>query len=381
MTHSLFHTLLAGSVGLDVLVAARVLFRRTAATERDQPHIIDSPRLLVALLWVGGLFVPRAFVVELVLHAFAAINITYVTLVVSLPLIGLTTLIGGRRHSGVELSRAVRVASVVLLLPAAVGVYATFVEPFRLQLERADVSIPRQRLGSAPIRIGVLADIQTARVTDYETRAVEQLMALKPDIILLPGDLFQGNDSTFAREESALRELIARLSAPGGVYCVLGNVDRRDRIERIIEDTHVRLLVNEIVRVEIRDRRLTIGGLELRCISRGARNVISEMEQTGEAGDVRVLMSHLPDVVHLLQPDTRIDLTVAGHTHGGQVVIPFFGPPITLSNVPRSVAAGGHHVMNGRQIYVSRGLGCERGLAPRIRFLCTPEITLLTLGD
>ena len=98
MTLSLFHVLLAGSVALDVLVAAGVMFRRPKETDPDQPLVIGSSRVAVAFLWTSSLFVLRAFVVEQVLHAFAAINITYVTLVVSLPLIGLTILIGGSRR-------------------------------------------------------------------------------------------------------------------------------------------------------------------------------------------------------------------------------------------------------------------------------------------
>ena len=80
-----------------------------------------------------------------------------------------------------------------------------------------------------------------------------------------------------------------------------------------------------------------------------------------------------------LLPQSRIDLVVSGHTHGGQIVVPFFGPIMTLSHVPRSVAAGGLHQIDGNYIYVSRGVGCERMQAPRIRFLCPPEISLLTL--
>ena len=94
---------------------------------------------------------------------------------------------------------------------------------------------------------------------------------------------------------------------------------------------------------------------------------------------MRILFAHRPEVVYRLGPNTRVDLVVAGHTHGGQVQIPFFGPPITLTSVPRHVAAGGLHDMNGRRIYVSRGVGWEHGHAPRVRFLCPPEATLLTL--
>ena len=60
--------------------------------------------------------------------------------------------------------------------------------------------------------------------------------------------------------------------------------------------------------------------------------------------------------------------------------LPLLGPHIILSQVPRAVGAGGYHVIDGRAIYVSRGVGHEGGQAPRIRFLCPPEVSLLLLG-
>jgi predicted MPP superfamily phosphohydrolase len=84
-------------------------------------------------------------------------------------------------------------------------------------------------------------------------------------------------------------------------------------------------------------------------------------------------------VVLDLEHDSGFDLVVAGHTHGGQVQLPLFGPAITLTGVPRHVAAGGQHEINGNLIYVSRGVGIERGQAPRLRFMCPPEIAILEL--
>jgi hypothetical protein len=74
---------------------------------------------------------------------------------------------------------------------------------------------------------------------------------------------------------------------------------------------------------------------------------------------------------------SEIDLVIAGHTHGGQISLPLFGPPVTLSEAPRHVAAGGLHELGGRPIYVSRGVGLERGEAPRVRLGARPEISLL----
>ena len=66
--------------------------------------------------------------------------------------------------------------------------------------------------------------------------------------------------------------------------------------------------------------------------------------------------------------------------HSVTVSIPFFGPPMTLSPLPRQVAAGGLHRLENGLLYISRGIGMESGVAPPIRFWCPPEVTLLVLG-
>ncbi len=98
-------------------------------------------------------------------------------------------------------------------------------------------------------------------------------------------------------------------------------------------------------------------------------------------GDVRILIAHRPDVVHELTPHTRVDLLAAGHTHGGQVQLPLIGPLSTASGVSRDFAAGGLHVIDGRALYVSRGIGVERGQAPRLRLGAPPEILIVTIAE
>ena len=90
--------------------------------------------------------------------------------------------------------------------------------------------------------------------------------------------------------------------------------------------------------------------------------------------------SHTPHTSHtsLTAHTARAHLALAGHTHGGQVVLPFFGPPMTLSRLPRRYA-GGLHDYHGLPLHVSRGIGMERGSAPQIRFLCPPEICVIEL--
>jgi hypothetical protein len=97
-----------------------------------------------------------------------------------------------------------------------------------------------------------------------------------------------------------------------------------------------------------------------------------------DAEGFHVVFAHAPDFS--LSADVGGDLLIAGHTHGGQVQLPLIGPLITFSHVSRRAAAGGiTDLGGGRQLLVSRGIGMERGSAPRLRFLCPPEIVVVDL--
>jgi len=370
-----FHAVVTCSTLIDACAAGLGLFAPWPGREGPGAGAIGLGRVARAAALTALAFALK--IPFLGVHAFGLIRLAYLDLVVLVPLAGLAVLVATRRRRVTPLARLAAWAGLGL---AAVGVYATLIEPFRLRLETARVAVDPLRAGRAAVRVGVITDFQTDQVTDYERGAIGRLMAQKPDVILLPGDVFQGPDDAFDRELPALRALLGRLSAPGGVYLVPGDVDQPpDRIFRLAEGTHITPLFNELVRATVGDRRLTIGGVELDSTTRDARSVVYRLETDEGGDDIRILFAHRPDVALTLRRRSRIDLVVAGHTHGGQIVIPFFGPPMTLTNVPRRVAAGGLHAIGGNAIYVSRGVGCERGQAPRVRFLCPPEISLLTL--
>ncbi len=194
-----------------------------------------------------------------------------------------------------------------------------------------------------------------------------------------PGDLFHGSTALFEEVKDDLRALLSRLRATGGVYFAFGDVDQPDRVLPLLDAAGIRVLENEVVDVQARGWTVAVAGVERDCDTEEARRVIERLETAPGGTDVRILLAHHPDVVKRLEPDSRIDLTVAGHTHGGQVAVPFLGPPVTLSMLPRRVAAGGLHEVSGNRLYVSRGVGLERSQAPRIRFLAPPEVSLLLL--
>jgi uncharacterized protein len=385
-SYDTFWFVVIASTVVDAVAAGMVLIGRHVPHETPSPRIIGIGRLLTAASITATVFLLKLVPLVLVgVRTFGVIHLIYADLVVLVPLVGIALLVGSRITVRGKRWRVLTTPACITALASLgaipVGVYATWIEPFRLQLETSRVSVSPRRDGSRVLRIGVLSDLQTVRVTEYERNAVARLMAQKPDIILLPGDVFQGTREAFEANGPALRDLLAQLDAPGGVFLVVGDVDRGGvLLHEFLGSTKVRLLVNETVQVEVGDRRVTIAGVDLDFTTGPARSAVDRMETGTAEGDVRILLAHRPDVVLGLRPKSRIDLVVAGHTHGGQVVVPWFGPPMTLSNVPRTVAAGGLHSLKGNAIYVSRGVGCERGQAPRIRFLCPPEITLLELG-
>ncbi len=307
---------------------------------------------------------------------FVAMHVAYFGLVVAVPLIALGTLVLGRR----ELHPTLVIGAAVCLLPVPFGIYASHIEPGWLRLDRIEVPVSPERSGSGTVRVGVLSDMQMANVGDHERRAVRELMAQEPDLILVPGDLFHMEPDRFAARLDDLRSLYSELHAPYGVYVVPGDVDGLPMLRQVIEGTDLELLLDTTTRVDVRDRQLLIGGLDLEFGSAEAAQIRDELLAEPADGAIAVQFSHRPDAVLELPPSSRVDLTVSGHTHGGQIVLPLFGPPLTLSEVPRDVARGGLHEVDGNQIYVSPGVGAERGGAPQIRFLDRPSVAVLEVG-
>ncbi len=243
-------------------------------------------------------------------------------------------------------------------------------------VERTDVQVPRQRAGDQPVRLGVVSDLQFSEVGPHERRAVERINAQRPDVILLPGDIHQGSNEEFRAELPEIRRLLGRLRAPGGVYFAAGDQETGPEARAALAGTGIRLLSDQTVRLRVRDRRIALTGLQLRPGAEAGRAALRR--SPGGAGDIRLVLAHRPDWVAFVPPG-RADLVVSGHTHGGQVQVPYAGPPTVASQVPRGVGAGGLHVLDGTRLYVTRGVGVERGQAPKMRIGSPPEVSVITL--
>jgi uncharacterized protein len=338
---------------------------------------------LVLMLLAGGIvtgvvtFISLYLLVPRGLDAWGFVHLSYLVLTVAVPMVGVVIVVDGWSD---RRSWAAIVVGALLIVPAPLGAYATHVEPQWLRTDRFELAVDPERTGDDPLLIGILSDVQTNHVGSHEQAAVDRLLAEEPDIILIPGDLFQGSRDEIQREAPAMRALLGRLEAPGGVYFVQGDSDHYLEMTTFLTGTDIIPLLDETIDVSFGDRHLMIGGTRNRePWSNRTSPIVPELEGAPEDGTIRILVSHRPDVVHELEPDSRIDLIVAGHTHGGQIVLPFVGPPVTLTDVPRDVARGGLHEVDGNPIVVSPGVGMVRGQAPQVRFLSRPSVTFVTI--
>ncbi|MGE0484112.1 MAG: metallophosphoesterase [Gammaproteobacteria bacterium] len=263
--------------------------------------------------------------------------------------------------------RAARLAVAAAIALAVLALDAFVVEPRALEVRRlriVDDRVPRA------LRVVLVADLQADTIGDYERHVLERVLAAAPDLVLLAGDYVQAPPSRRAAEEAALNDLLRDLDfgAPLGAFAVEGNAEDHGRDwPRLFAGTGVTPLTS-------RTTLTPLPGLSLTALT--LRESFASDLIVPAAPGYHLVLGHAPDYAL-----GRIDanLLLAGHTHGGQVRLPLLGPLLTLSRVPRAWAAGVTALPHGRTLVVSRGIGMERGYAPRLRFNCRPEIVIIDL--
>ena len=264
---------------------------------------------------------------------------------------------------------------------------ALAVEPgFSLILKEWTVEHPDWPAAAPSLRIGILTDIHAVEPWMSAHRIggiVDQLNAQKPDVIVLLGDYVNGLRPRYYTREVPIAEWVAPLQtlrAPLGVYAILGNHDwwsgQEADIRRAFWKTGIALLENRAVKVSRGRDHFWIAGLkdQLAEESRGPRDLEATLRHITDRAPI-LLLAHEPDIFDRVP--ASITLTLAGHTHGGQIYIPFVGRPAFFADNARYAKyAYGHIKKDGRHMIVSSGLGLSN--IP-IRFMVPPEIAIVTL--
>ena len=262
----------------------------------------------------------------------------------------------------------IRVLSIGAIPIEGVRTLESTVTPFDLEITRHEVFIDALPPELDGYRIAFLSDthvIPSRR--DYFRDVVAQTRALDPDLILLGGDLV-----TWRRHIAVMSAtLLDGLAARDGVYAVLGNHDYWSGAAEVIAALQARgieMLTNRGIDVRRGEAKLTVAGIDE--VYRGRPDPDAALRA---AAKVRVVVSHHPDIIDELEYQ-RIDLLLCGHTHGGQIRIPFFGP-LFVPSVHEGLYVSGFHRVRDVLMYVGRGIG---GVPP-IRVMCKAELPSFVL--
>ena len=250
--------------------------------------------------------------------------------------------------------------------------YALRVEPKWLTIEHVKVPIKNLPVDLAGFKIVQLSDLHYDPYTPLSLiqEAVEMTPRLKPDIIVLTGDYIVKK----AEPILDLVPILAKLNAQYGVFAILGNHDFPKMVKTVLsKEAHISLLINQGINLTIGQTHLYLAGL-----APGSQGNLT-LALENHLPDVPIfLLVHEPDLADNYAKDRRITLQLSGHTHGGQVRIPFIGAPV----LPYSGHKYDHglYQVNQMWLYTTRGIGViGPPFGPPIRFNCPPEITEITL--
>jgi len=257
---------------------------------------------------------------------------------------------------------------------ALVGVaYSTVIEPGWIEVTPVSLSLPGLAPEFCGFRIVHLSDIHmgdwmnAARLDEVVRLANEQ----SPDLVAITGDFIT------RRADSHMRDLVcglSRLKARDGVVAVLGNHDYwsgAQAVRDVLVASGVHEVANDFRTIRRGDSKLHITGVDDIIVGRDRLDLLLARLP---ADGVAVLLAHEPDFADESAATGRFSLQLSGHTHGGQVVVPLFGPLLLPPLVHRY--PNGYYQVGGMIQYTNRGVGV---VSPFVRINCRPEITVFDL--
>ena len=259
-----------------------------------------------------------------------------------------------------------------LVAVSATAAYARLIEPYNYWVSETDIFIRDLPQAFEGFRITQLTDIHHSRILGINEvrRVVSLAQQTKPDMFVLTGDY----STSYRRYIEPCAEALSTLSAPEGVWAVLGNHDHYTDPElttRALERQHIAVLNNAHTTLRRGSDSLQLSGIDdwswnATDWSRAFSGLNSKTPT--------ILLSHQPTVLDLEQT-SNVSLIISGHTHGGQIKFPFFGAPASRFTADLKYARGLFR-RGETQLYVSSGTGV---IGLPVRFGVRPEIAVLRL--
>ncbi len=261
--------------------------------------------------------------------------------------------------------------AIALHIIAGIGIlcvlYGYFIEPYWLEINR--ISIQTDKLKDTTFRIVQISDLHCDKKVRLEAKLPDIINNLDPDIIVFTGDTIN--------RKSALplfQDTMRKLHAPLGKFAVNGNWDLSywSNLKLFDETGFEELRLHERI-VEKDGESISISGLAFENGKTSFR-LVGKLKPE----NFNLFLYHNSGLMDYFD-SIPIDLYLCGHTHGGQVALPFYGALTTLSRHGKKYEAGLYRQGHIR-LYVNRGIGLEGGMSPKVRFCARPEITVFDIG-
>jgi len=255
---------------------------------------------------------------------------------------------------------------ILLIIGVLFAGYSYFIEPNKLEV--TNYTIQDKELSGVKIVFASDFHIKPYGQKRLE-KIVETINKQNPDVIVSAGDFVCGHTEHSTMHPQKISEGLAKVKSKYGFYTTLGNHDGwydRWYIKELLEGVNIKVLNNRNVKLQINGKEIYIAGVE--DMMTAFPNIEDALKGTKSP---TILLTHTPDIF----PDVpgNVNLTLAGHTHGGQVKIPIIGPIFTASNYGNKYAIGLVDE-NGKKLITTRGIGVN--ILP-FRFNCPPEIVVI----
>jgi predicted MPP superfamily phosphohydrolase len=271
------------------------------------------------------------------------------------------------------ISRGLLLFGVAIVLCFA---YAMFIEPFWLDVTHIELHSKKIPAGSRGFRIAHISDLHSDPQARLEEKLQATIAAEKPDFIVFTGDCLNSEGGL-----ANFKNFIAATSSIAPTFVVKGNWDAWyfRKLNAFENSGAVELngKVHEFIENEI---PISIAGFAVKpdreAEPEGGQIALSKtLGEVSSKKTFSIFLYHYPDLIEEVS-EHKVDLYLSGHTHGGQVRLPVYGAIVTLSKYGKKFESGLYRVRD-TALYVNRGIGMEGGIAPRIRFLCRPELTII----
>jgi predicted MPP superfamily phosphohydrolase len=261
----------------------------------------------------------------------------------------------------------------VVLTLAGLGIlcfgYGYFCEPYWLSITHTKVTSAKLPKGAQPIRIVHISDLHCDPKPRLEGGLDQAIARERPDLIVFTGDSINSLAGL-----PIFKACLTRVAKVAPTFVVRGNWDAWYwHGVALFGQTGAQELDGSAAKLDVRGFRIWVAGVAVEH-ERSLEKSLSSIP----ADAFKVVLYHYPDLIKEVAA-LKVDLYCAGHTHGGQVALPFYGALTTLSKFGKKYEAGLYR--EGQTfLYVNRGIGMEGGPAPRVRFCARPEVTVIEIS-